>query len=55
MPIAIQSFLVMMESQEDFVRLVYGYDLLFFVGETRPATFTVVPQPSLCEPAFTAI
>ena len=33
------------EYKEDFVRLVYGYDLLFFTGKTRPATFTVVPQP----------
>jgi hypothetical protein len=30
--------------QEDFIRLVYGYDLIFFVGATRAATFTVVPQ-----------
>jgi hypothetical protein len=30
---------------EDFVRLVYSYDLLFFVGKTRPATFSVIPQP----------
>ena len=29
--------------KEDFLRLVYGYDLLFYVGETRAATFTVVP------------
>lgn len=33
------------EYKEDFIRLVYSYDLLFFVGTTRPATFTVVPQP----------
>jgi hypothetical protein len=33
------------EYKEDFVRLVYSYDLLFFVGKTRSATFTVVPQP----------
>jgi hypothetical protein len=33
------------EYKEDFNRLVYSYDLLFFVGKTRPATFTVVPQP----------
>ncbi len=30
--------------REDFMRLVYGYDLIFFVGETRAATFTVVPK-----------
>ena len=30
--------------KEDFVRLVYGYDLLFFVGSTKPATFDVVPE-----------
>lgn len=29
--------------KEDFIRLVYGYDLLFFIGETQPATFDVVP------------
>jgi len=29
--------------KEDFVRLVYGYDLLFFVGKTQPATFNLVP------------
>ena len=29
--------------QEDFTRLVYGYDLLFFVGKTRSANFEVVP------------
>jgi hypothetical protein len=32
-------------NKEDFVRLVYGYDLIFFVGETQSATFKVVPQP----------
>jgi hypothetical protein len=32
------------EFKEDFVRLVYGYDLLFFVGKTRSATFDVVPE-----------
>ena len=30
--------------QEDFSRLVYGYDLLFFVGSTKPASFDVVPE-----------
>jgi hypothetical protein len=30
--------------REDFMRLVYGYDLIFYVGETQSATFTVVPQ-----------
>ena len=30
--------------KEDFSRLVYGYDLLFFVGSTKPATFDVVPE-----------
>jgi hypothetical protein len=29
---------------EAFMRLVYGYDLIFFVGEARAATFTVVSQ-----------
>ena len=33
------------EYKEDFVRLVYGYDLLFFVGESKSATFSVVPRP----------
>ena len=32
------------EYKQDFVRLVYGYDLLFFIGETKSATFSVVPQ-----------
>ena len=32
-------------NKEDFVRLVYGYDLIFYVGETKSATFSVVPQP----------
>jgi hypothetical protein len=32
------------EFKEDFIRLIYGYDLLFFVGEARPATFDVVPR-----------
>jgi hypothetical protein len=31
------------EHKESFVRLVYGYDLVFFIGETRSATFEVVP------------
>ena len=31
------------ESKRDFDRLVYGYDLLFFVGRTRSATFDTVP------------
>ena len=31
------------EHRESFIRLVYGYDLLFFVGRTRLATFEVVP------------
>ncbi len=30
--------------KEDFSRLVYGYDLLFFVGSTKPASFDVVPE-----------
>ena len=30
--------------KEDFARLVYGYDLLFFVGSTKSATFDVVPE-----------
>ena len=30
--------------KEDFARLVYGYDLLFFIGSTMPATFDVVPK-----------
>lgn len=34
----------LMEFKEDFIRLVYGYDLLFFVGRTRSATFDVVPE-----------
>ena len=29
--------------QEDFIRLVYGYDLLFFVGSTESANFDTVP------------
>jgi hypothetical protein len=29
--------------KEDFSRVVYGYDLLFFVGSTKAATFDVVP------------
>jgi hypothetical protein len=32
------------EFGEDFIRLIYGYDLLFFTGATRPATFEVVPE-----------
>ena len=32
------------EHKDDFARLVYGYDLLFFVGSTKPATFEVVPK-----------
>ena len=32
------------EHKEDFIRLVYGYDMLFFVGGTQSATFEVVPQ-----------
>ena len=32
------------EFKEDFVRLVYGYDMIFFIGKTREATFEVVPQ-----------
>jgi len=31
--------------KESYVRLVYGYDLIFFVGETREASFEVVPPP----------
>lgn len=31
--------------RDDFIRLVYGYDLIFFVGESRTATFTIVPKP----------
>lgn len=30
--------------KDDFARLVYGYDLLFFVGSTKAATFDVVPE-----------
>ena len=30
--------------KEGFLRLVYGYDLLFYVGKTHAATFTVVPS-----------
>jgi hypothetical protein len=30
--------------KEDFARLVYGYDLLFYVGSTKPATFNIVPE-----------
>jgi len=33
----------LMAYQEDFIRLVYGYDLLFFVGRTQSANFEVVP------------
>ena len=33
------------EYREDFIRLIYGYDLLFFVGITKEATFSVVPRP----------
>ena len=33
------------EHKEDFVRLVYGYDMIFFIGTTKEATFEVVPQP----------
>jgi hypothetical protein len=29
--------------KNDFTRLVYGYDLLFFIGRTQPATFNIVP------------
>ena len=29
--------------KEDFSRVVYGYDLLFFVGSTKAATFDIVP------------
>ncbi len=32
-------------NKEAFERLVYGYDLIFFVGEARSATFEVVPPP----------
>jgi hypothetical protein len=32
------------EHKDDFARLVYGYDLLFFVGSTKLATFDVVPK-----------
>ena len=32
------------EHKDDFARLVYGYDLLFFAGSTKPATFEVVPK-----------
>ena len=32
------------EYKEDFTRLVYGYDLLFFVGRVKSATFEVVPK-----------
>jgi hypothetical protein len=28
---------------------------LIFVGETRLATFTVIPEPDYCEPGFIAI
>jgi len=31
--------------KEDFIRLVYGYDMIFFVGTTRSATFATVPPP----------
>jgi hypothetical protein len=31
--------------KDDFVRLVYGYDMIFFVGTTRSATFATVPPP----------
>lgn len=31
--------------RESFVRLVYGYDLIFFVGETRAATFEAISLP----------
>ena len=33
------------EHKEDFVRLVYGYDMIFFIGATKEATFEIVPQP----------
>ena len=33
------------ENREDFMRLVYGYDMIFYVGETKSANFSVVPQP----------
>lgn len=32
------------QHKEDFVRLVYGYDLIFYIGQTRSATFEVAPQ-----------
>jgi hypothetical protein len=32
-------------SKERFVRLVYGYDLIFFVGATRAATFEAISLP----------
>ena len=31
--------------KESYIRLVYGYDLIFFVGQTREASFEVVPPP----------
>ena len=31
-------------NKESYVRLVYGYDLIFFIGKTRAATFEVVPK-----------
>ena len=31
--------------KESYIRLIYGYDLIFFVGTTRGATFEVVPPP----------
>ena len=31
--------------KEDFVRLVYGYDMIFFVGTARSASFETVPPP----------
>jgi hypothetical protein len=33
------------DHKENFFRLVYGYDLIFFTGQTKAATFEVVPEP----------
>ena len=30
--------------KESYVRLVYGYDLIFFIGNSKDATFEVVPE-----------
>jgi len=33
------------DHKESYIRLVYGYDMIFFIGRTKAATFEVVPKP----------